>query len=191
MDKRKVFIGITIVVVAAAAAWGFGFFGADPVAAELQQLRDQMQNLDLPEAQRDQLRDQFRQRIDSLTDAQRQEYFEASRGQWTQWAEQRLDEFFALAPDAQRQRLDELIGRMLQQRNDRDRNPNTNDRREVRGGGGSLTEAQRDERAKRRLDHSTPKMRAQFDEFRRMLNQRLQARGIDPATLPGRWRGRA
>ena len=54
-----------------------------------------------------------------------------------------------------------------------------------------MTDAQRDERAKRRLDHSTPKMRAQRSEFGRMLRDRMEARGMDPNSIGGRWRGRA
>jgi hypothetical protein len=52
---------------------------------------------------------------------------------------------------------------------------------------GNMTEAQRDERSKRRLDRSTPKMRAQFAEFRKRLDARAKERGI--SELPGWWRG--
>ncbi len=41
-----------------------------------------------------------------------------------------------------------------------------------------MTEAQREERSKRRLDGTSPKMRAQYAEFRKMLDKRAQERGV-------------
>jgi hypothetical protein len=178
MDKRKLSIAATGILIIIAAAWMFGLFGGtDPVVAEMQQLREQMQNL--PEGERRAAWDNYRQRMEGLTDAQRQA-LRGDRNQWQQFAQQRMDEFFQLPPDQQRQRLDDMIDRMEQRNKERAQNPNAN--RGGRGGdrGRNLTEAQRDQRRKERLDRTNPKMRAQFTEFGRRLNDRRSERGLPP-----------
>jgi len=61
MDNRKiVIVAVVIVLVAAGAAWALGMFGGNAEFAELDQLREQMfASRDLPDAERQQLRDQF------------------------------------------------------------------------------------------------------------------------------------
>ena len=50
----------TVILVLVAAAWAFGLFGGtDPAIAKLQEIGDQMNDQNLPDAQRDQLRDQL------------------------------------------------------------------------------------------------------------------------------------
>jgi hypothetical protein len=146
---------------------------------------DQMWNRDLPDAQRDQLRDDFRQRMSSLSDDQRRAFFDANRGQWMQRVQQRMDEFFALAPADQQKRLDEILNQMQQRRLNRPNDGARDGRRDGRGRGdwANMTEAQRDERAKRRLDRTSPKLRAQFSEFRRRLDERSKERGM--GEVPG------
>jgi hypothetical protein len=184
MDKRKtLFGGIVAAIIGVAAAWAFGLFGGtDPAIAKLQKIGNQMEADNLPEAQRDQLRDQFRQQMRSMTDEQRSAFFDANRNQWQARAQQRMDEFFAMPRADQQKRLDDIINRMSQPRGNRNRGgQNGGDGRGWggdRGGRSSMTEAQREERSKRRLDGSTPKMRAQYAEFRRMLNQRAEQRGV-------------
>ncbi len=194
MDKRKITVAAIVVVACVAAAWAFGLFGGtDPVVAEMQQLRDQMR--DLPEAERRAQWDNFRQRMEGLTDAQRKA-LRGDRGQWQQFAQQRMDEFFQLPPGEQRQKLDEMIDRMEQRRKEMAQNPNANQGgRGGRGGGRNMTDAQRDQRSKERLDRTNPKMRAQFTEFGRRMNERRTERGLPPMEGgPGRggggpWRG--
>jgi hypothetical protein len=193
MDKRKIAIALVVVFASAAAAWAFGLFGGkDPVVGEMQQLRDQMfQNRDLPETERRAQWENYRQRMEGLTDAQRAALRQDGRNQWQQVAQQRMDEFFQLPPDQQRQRLDEMINRMEQRRSQRGQNPAAN-----RGGGGgrggNMTDAQRDQRRKERLDRTDAKTRAQFTEFGRRMNERRAERGLPP--MQGRpgggpWRG--
>jgi parvulin-like peptidyl-prolyl isomerase len=187
MDKRKITVAAIVVVACVAAAWAFGLFGGtDPVVAEMQQLRDQMR--DLPETERRAQWDNFRQRMEGLTDAQR-EALRGDRNEWQQFAQQRMDEFFQLPPNEQRQRLDEMIDRMEQRRKERAQNASANQ------GGRDMTDAQRDKRRKERLDRTNPKMRAQFTEFGRRMNDRRTERGLPPMEGgPGRggggpWRG--
>jgi hypothetical protein len=181
MDKRKLMIGVTVLLLLAAGAWAFGLFGGtDPAVAELQRMAEQAFDSNLPEAQQDQLRDQFRQQIQSLTPQQRDAFFDANRDRWIQRAEQRMDEFFALSRQDQQQRLDEILNRMAQPRENRPREAGRGDRgdRGGRGGWRNMTEAQREERSKRRLDQTSPKMRAQFSEFRKRLSERAKERGM-------------
>jgi len=180
MSKRKAIVGgIVVLLLATVAAWGFGLLGGtDPAIAKLQQIGDQMAQTNLSDAQRDQIRGEFRQQMQSLTDDQRHAFFEANRGQWEARGQQRMNEFFAMSKTDQQKRLDEIIDRMAQssnQQSGRGRNAGN------RNGGGNragMTEAQREERSKRRIDHTDAKTRAQFTEFRRMLNQRAQQRGV-------------
>ncbi len=194
MNKRKVVVAaVVIVLLAAGAAWALGMFGGDAEFAELNQMRAQMfANRDLPDAERQQLREQFRTRIDGLSEADRRRFFESSRGDWMQHAQERMDEFFAL-PEAERQaRLDEMIDHMLERQRQRAQNPDAGNRGPGRGGRGgwaNLTDAQREQRAKQRLDRSTPKMRAQRDEFRRQMTQRMEERGVQSDGLRGGFHG--
>ena len=186
MDKRKATIAtVMILAVVFGSAWTLGYFGgSDPVVAELQQLRDEMfANRDLPEAERRDQWQNLRQRMESLTDEQRDALRRDGRERWQQFGQQRMDEFFALPPDQQQRRLDEILDRMLERQRERAQNPdarNRGDRGDRGGRGRNLTDDQRDERRKRRLDRIDPKMRAQFGEFRRRLDERAQERGLPP-----------
>jgi hypothetical protein len=190
MNKRNSIIGTLVVILATGVAWAFGLFGgADPAVAELQQMREQMFAQDVPDAQRQQLRDDFRQRMEGLSEDQRRALFDSGRQQWEQFAQQRMDEFFSLPPVDQKKRLDDMINRMVERQKERAKNPNSGTQANNGGGRGNRppsTEAQRDQRAKQRLDRSTPQMRAQRDEFRKMLNARMKERGLDPSKMQGR-----
>jgi hypothetical protein len=97
-----------------------------------------------------------------------------------------MDQFFAMSRQEQQQRLDEMLNRMSQPRTDRGGEARRGDRGGGdRGGWGNMTEAQREERSKRRLDQTSPKMRAQFSEFRKRLADRAKERGMPEP--PGRW----
>src|SRR3954451_3111034 len=179
MRKRKTFIGgVAVILLLIAAAWAFGFFHrTDPAIAELQQLGSQAWDRSLPEAQRSESRDQFRQRMDSLTDDQRRAFFDANRDQWTGRMQQRMDEFFKMSKADQQKRLDEILDRMQKGRNSQQQNQAN--RGGNNRGGRTMTDAQRAERSKTRLDRSTPLMRAQTAQFRQMLQGRAQQRGIN------------
>jgi hypothetical protein len=193
MNRKKLIIAAATIAIVAIGAWAFGLFGGtDPAVAELQQMADQAFAQDLPEAQQAQFRDQFRQRMDTLTSGQREAYLDANRDRWMQRSEERMNEFFAMSAADQQKRLDEIINRMSQPREDRSGNGgNQAGRGEGRGGWGDMTEAQRDERSKRRLDQTSPKMRAQFSEFRKKLDDRAKQRGITQWPAWGATWGRA
>jgi uncharacterized membrane protein len=176
MNKRRAIISSVLTVfLVGVTAWAFGFFSrTDAAVAELQQLGSQMRDKNLPDAQRSQLRTDFRQRMESMTDDQRRAFFNANREQWDARNRERMDEYFAMSKADQRKRLDEILNRMVQSQNSQQPNANGQSNR----GGRNMSDAQRDERSKRRLDRTTPKMRAQFAEFRKQLDKRAQERGV-------------
>jgi hypothetical protein len=203
MDRRKIMAVALGLLLAGVAAWAFGLLGGtDSAVAELEQVRDQMFERNLSDAARQQFRQDFRQRLESLTAEQRRAFFTRGRELRRQRTQQRMDEFFASPPIDQQRQLDQMLNRMVARRNERAQNPSA---RSQQGGGSrridaarrgnrsGMTEAQRDERAKRRLDRTSPKTRAQFTEFRRRLDDRARQRGIDPGGLRGGrggWGGR-
>jgi hypothetical protein len=188
-------IGGVVILLVGIAAWAFGFFDrTDPAIAELQQLGSQAFDRNLPDAQRDQLRQEFRQKMDGLSDDQRRAYFDANRSQWDARAQERMDQYFTLTKVEQQKRLDEILDRIVkarstqQQANSTQRNQNDRRGDANRGGRRNMTEAQREERSKSRLDRSTPRMRAQMTAFRKQLETRAQQRGINMGD-PGRGGG--
>src|SRR3954452_2640886 len=190
MNKRRWIIAGCGLLLIAIAAWSFGLFGGtDPAIAKLQEIGDQMQDKDLSDAQRNQLRDDFRQNMRSMTDDQRRAFFDANRDQWTGRIQQRMDEYFAMSKADQQKRLDEILNRMAQGRNSAQQNTNGGNRsaNNNRGGGRNMSDAQREQRSKERLDRTSPKMRAQFAEFRKQLENRAQQRGVQMGDQ--RWGG--
>jgi hypothetical protein len=192
MEKRNwVISGVVFLLLLVVAAWVLGWFGADPAIAKLQEIGEQMSEPNLPDAQRDQLRDQFRQQMQSLSEDQRRAFFNSNRDQWQARSQQRMDQFFAMPKTEQIKQLDQTIKRMSQPRTNQPGGGRGNAGGGGRGPGGGrgMTESQREERSKRRLDGSTPKMRAQYSEYRRMLDQRAQQLGVN---LPNNgWRSGA
>ena len=188
-----VILGIATVV---AVTWGLSLFGSrvDPEVQQLQQLRDSMFS------KRDQMSGEdrraawnnIRQQVEGLSDEQRQEFVADGREQIMVYLHERMDTFFVLPPQEQRRRIDERVAQIIERR----QNP---DRGGSRGGGQGRdigrgennhhpgghqrgrTEAQRDEHRKRRLDRIDPRLRAQFTEYRRLLNERLEQLGHKPS----------
>jgi hypothetical protein len=193
MEKRKLIGGLIATLFVVIAAWASRFIGGtDPALAALEDLRDQMSNESLSDAQRDVLRDQFRNHMRTLSDEQRRAFFDANRNQWQGRMGQRMTEFFAISPADQQRRLDEMIDRMRQPRPQRTQNVARDGRGagQGRGNWANMTEAQRDERSKRRLDRSSATQRAQMTEFRRRLVARAKQRGINDLPSNGRRGGR-
>ena len=176
MDKRKTAIGAVTMALVLGVGWALGFFDrSDPEVLELQKMRDEAFD------RRDQIseeerRTQFRairERVEDLSEDQRRAFHEGLRERF----QQRMEQFFAMLPEEQTERLDELIDRMEERRANRDQAGGGG---RPGGGRGDMTAAQRDQRRKERLDRTTPDMRAKMDRFREMLNDRREQRGLDP-----------
>jgi hypothetical protein len=190
MKRRGILSGVLTLVLVLIGAWALGFFhGTDPAIAELQDLSNQMRDSNLADAQRNQLRTDFRQRLGSLSEEQRRAFFDANRNEWNQRTQQRMDEYFAMSKADQQKRLDEILNRIAQAQKSQQQNANGQGNRGAgngRGGGRNMTDAQRQARSKQRLDNTTPKQRAQFAEFRKQLDTRAQQRGIQLGDQRGR-----
>ena len=193
--QNKVITTIAILLVAATAAWGFGVFGTgvDPEVAELQDMRDEMlqKREQMDRDKRRQSFEQMRGRIEGLSEDQRRAFFESSRPVFMRMASERMTEFFAMTPEEQNRQLDQTIDRINEWRSNREQRGGDRGRGNGGAGGpggrrGNMTEEQRDERRKRRLDATSPELRAQFTEYRRRLNERLEERGEPPMTGPPR-----
>lgn len=182
MDKKKTAIAAVMLALVVGAGWALGFFDTtDPQVAELQKLReetfDRMDQMS-DEERRSQFQE-FRQRVEGLSEDQRREFRESGREGSQQAMLQRMDQFFAMMPKEQSKRLDELIHRTEERRANQD---------QAGGGGagwgrggdrGDMSGPQRDQRSKERLDRSTPEMRAKMVRFRDMMNDRREKRGLE------------
>ena len=138
------------------------------------------------------LRNQMRDGVQNLSDNQRQQFFTSGRSMFMAFAQQRLDSFFEMPPAEQQARLDEMIDRMAEWRQRREQESSQGGAGENAGrdgpgrGWGNRTEAERDAFRKQMLDKTNPKLRAQFGEFRRLMNARMEARGMEPMNGPPR-----
>ena len=183
MDKKKTAIGAVMLALVVGAGWALGFFDTtDPQVAELQKLReetfDRMDQMS-DEERRSQFQE-FRQRVEGLSEDQRRKFFESGREGFQQMMLQRMDRFFAMSPEQQTEKLDEMIDRMEEWRANREQGGGGGSGWGRGGGRGNMTAAQRDQRSKQRLDRSTPEMRAKMDRFRDMMNERREERGLEP-----------
>ena len=199
MTKRKTMIGGVIVLLLAGLAWVFGFAGGtDPALAKLNDMRSQMGDKNLTDAQRSALRGEFRQQMQSLTEDQRRAFFQSGRAEWEARQQQRMNEFFAMSKADQQKKLDEILNRMQDaqknaqngsqsQNGGQGQGKDANGNRGNRGNRGGMTDEQREERSKRRIENSDPTSRAQSAQFRKMLSDRAAQRGIFvPPVGPGR-----
>lgn len=190
IKRRGILSGVLTLVLVGFAAWALGFFhSTDPAIAELQDLSGKMRDASLTDAQRNQMRTEFRQRLGSISEEQRRAFFNANRNEWNQRTQQRMDEYFAMSKADQQKRLDEILNRMVQSRNSQQQqNANGQGGRGANGnrGGRNMTDAERQQRSKQRLDNTTPKQRAQFAEFRKQLDTRAAQRGIQLGDQRGR-----
>ena len=194
MNKsQRVVAGFVAIAVLVGGSWAFGLFGGgeDPEVLELKKARETVfaDRDQMSDADRRAARDNLRQRIDNLSEDQRQAFFRDGREQMMARMTERMESFFELSPEEQLRELDRRVDEIIERRQQGDQA----ERRRGGGQGGgprrNLTEAQRDERSKRRLDRTNPQLRAQLSEYRRLLNERLQERGQPPMERrPGRGR---
>lgn len=177
MNKRvagSVLSGLAMVLL---VGWLLGWFhGTDREVRELEKLRDEgfAQREQMTPEQRQETGEQFRTKLEGLTEDQRKAFFESSAPIFMKMFEARLDKFFGMTPEEQRAELDKQIDRM--QSGLRQGGP---------GGGGPPggtppSPQQIDEMRKKMLDWTTPEQRAKFENAMQMFQKRLQERGITP-----------
>ena len=174
--KQAILVSVAIVLTLAGAGWAFGLFGSpvDPAVAELERQRDQVFSEDATDEDRQAFRDQVR----SLTDDQRRQLFERGRPDIQERISARMNELYALPPEEFQREVMQRVDDLVAARAERD-----SDGEGPRGGFGppaGMTDAQRDQRRKERLDFVDSETRAQFSEFRRAIDAELEARGEPP-----------
>lgn len=173
----------------------------DPNLVKAQELRAQMENA-TPE-QRRELRGQMRETIENMSEPAREQFFEAGRKDWEAREAKRMDEFFAKPYAEQIKEIDKQIDRDEQRRKDWEKRRQANGGQGTAGAGGpgggggrggpggggrggpgggrggrNLDPAAQLARSKNYLDRTSPESRAQRGEYRRMMQDRRTARGL-------------
>jgi hypothetical protein len=178
-----------LVVACLIWAWAFGWFEGgksysdDPKVAELQQ--EIAENAPKMEQLSDQERraqgEQFRQRMEGLTDEQRMAVIETGMAIWVPMMsrrfEQEYDKFMAMSPEEQRKALDKRIDEMEARGKGGGRGPGR--------GGPNMDPKRAEAMRKKMLDWTTPEQRAKFEQGFERFNARREERGLAPVPGPG------
>jgi hypothetical protein len=173
--------------------------GEDPQVAKVQALRAQLENA--PEEQRRELWGQMREEMRKLPEETREALFEDRRKEWEARESKQMTEFFSKPRAEQIALIDKQIDESEKRRLDRERRRAQGGQVNGpgrggpggpgggrggfgggggggRGGRGATDPVARMDRTKSYLDKTTPESRAQRSEYRRMMDERRQARGL-------------
>lgn len=178
-NKKKIAIGVTALLLIAAGVWAFSGDGVDPAVAALEAQRETMFSPNATDTDRA----AFRAQIDALTDAQRRQFFERGRPDMERRMAERMNEMFNQPPEQLRreakQRAADIIADRATRGADDNRGPGgpPGSGPGGPGGRGPMTDAQRDSMRKQMLDNIPSQTRAQFSEFRKMINDELKSKG--------------
>jgi uncharacterized membrane protein YgcG len=189
--KKVFWIVLLLLLAVGATAWAMRTT-EDPQLTKVKAMRAEIENENLTREQRREMFTKMRPEIEKLTEEQREGLFADRRREWEARERKDLKEFFAMSAAEQTAELDKRIDRMLQWEKDRGN-------RGGRGGGGfggggfgggggrgqsfgrdangNVGASARD---RGRIDRSDPETRAQRDEQRRMMSERMRQRGIPP-----------
>ncbi|MEQ8847399.1 hypothetical protein [Botrimarina sp.] len=176
-NKRRWPLAIVALLLLCGAAWALRGERVDPAVAELEALRSKAFADDATDSQRQAFRDQVRQ----LTDEQRQQFFQRSRPDMRARIAERMDTLFELPPDQLQEEARARAAEIVAARKERAARPE-GERGGPPWGGGQMSEAQRDQFRKQRLDFVDAGTRGQMSEFRRMVDQQLEAMGQEPSS---------
>jgi len=196
MKKKQVVSGAVVLVLVAGIGWAMGFFnGQDPQLAELEQMRNEgfKNRENMSEEQRRGQHEQFREKMGQLSDDQRKQFFENSRPMFQQMMNEKMNKFFALSEEEQKAELDKWIDRMENRSKERKADGDGGKGRGGPGGRGGwegMSQQERDNRRQQKLDFTTPELRAKFDKYKDMLNDRREERGLSKIDRPFGMRGR-
>jgi len=181
---KRVALALIVLLLLAVAAWGFWLRG-DPQLAKVLELRGQLEGASGD--QRRELWGQMREEVSKLSPEVRESLFADRRKEWEARERKQLNEFFAMSPEARIASLDKDIDRMERRRKAwEERQAQGNGPPGSQGGGpggpggrgrgGSIEDPL--QRARSYLNNSTPEDRAKRGEYRRMMQERRQQRGI-------------
>jgi hypothetical protein len=180
MRKNQFALGIVgALVLLAGAVWGLGWLqGEDPTLAELAKLRDEgfAQGGDMASR-----RDEFRKRMEGLSEDQRRAFFQQSMPMMMKMFERRVDEFLALSPQEQRKRIDERLDQHEASRGKGDGSARDGFPGGGGPGGGNAPGVEKfDQMRKQMLDVMTPEQRAKMGTYMKQYAERAEQRGMDP-----------
>lgn len=193
MTKRNwIIVSLVLVCTLTLGAWAYGMFSPNPQVAAIQELRSKLDSPDakkMPREERHKLRAELRKKFEELPEDQRREMMSKGHGDFQAHMQKRMDELFTLPPEKRTAAIDKMIdeGESRQRkRSERGANKTAGNRGQGggpggwgrRGGGGPQSENARNERRKRMMANTTPKQRAQFQEFRRLVENRRRERGL-------------
>lgn len=171
--------------------------GEDPQVTKVKEMRAQLETA--PEEQRRELWGQLRQEMEKLPEEAREALFEDRRKEWEAGWDKRMQEFFSKPRAEQIALIDKEIDADEKRRVERDRRRAQGQANRQggpggggrggggrggpgagggRGGRGATDPAARMQRTKNYLDKTSPESRAQRSEYRRMADERRQARGL-------------
>ena len=199
MENSKMPLMGLLVIAGLGLAWFLGVFeGVDPAVAEAERYRDtELKNaMNLPEAERRNVWQGMRERVDKLNEEQRKAFEESSRPIREQMFITYVKNLQQM-PKADRDKvLDQFIDRMQEGRARAEANRgsgNSNDSgsgddEDRRNRWRNMSDAEREEFRKKMLDRTSPEMRAIWDAGMDMLNERMEERGLEPIKFP--WGGR-
>ena len=191
---KKIAIATILFLLIAAAAYAM-YSGEDPGVARIEALRQQMDGA--TDEQRRELFQQMRQEYEQLPEATRDQLREEREARRELEEGKRMAEFFAKTPQEQQKALDESIKREEQWRKEREKRraegggrgrggpgggPGGGGAGGGRGFGGNRGRNSSDDpnaRRKSYLDNSSPQSRAMRSEYSRMRDQRRQQLGLN------------
>jgi len=212
---RWVVGSVVILLGGLGIAWATGVFDPDPRLAELRNLRAQMADDSLTDAQRQALRDQLRQKFDGLPEDLRASLDKGRQRNWDPSREiKRLNEFFALSPADRDAALKKEVEDMYRQQQEREKRQQDraaadaaaktgdsssggdkskggqgNGQGGSRGPRGTATDEQRLARSKNYVEKAPPEARAARAVYQDLLAQKAQQMGMPlkmGRAIPGR-----
>jgi uncharacterized membrane protein YgcG len=194
--KKWVVLALLFLLLLGLGAWAMS--GPDPGVAKIQALRAEIDNASGD--QRRALWGQMREEMEKLPEAAREQLFAERRQEWETRENKRMTEFFAMPRDQQIAAIDKQIDDWEKRRKERAQRQQNGAQANGqggrggpgggfgpgggggRGGGGgagrSTDPSAALQRGKNYLDRSSPESRAQRGEYRRMVQDRRQQRGL-------------
>lgn len=179
-SSGKWLAAVAVLLLVGGVAWALRGDGVDPAIAALESQRAKA----FSDTATDADRDAFREQIRALSDDQRQQFFQRSRPEMQARMTERMNALFALPPEQIQREARQRAADVVAARKQRENRPDDGRGGPPWGGGDQMTEAQRDQRRKERLDYIDPSARGQMSEFRRLVDSELKAMGQEP--LSGR-----
>jgi hypothetical protein len=189
--KKSAIVLTILAVITLTAGWLFGWFSENPAVAEVRQMQAKLADPNLKDADRRAMMDQIRSKMDLLSSDVRRGLWEENRQVFEKRMDKHVDDLLAMSKADRNKALDADIDRMQKMRAEAQANAqnnqgaNANNQRQGNRGQ-ALSDDQRMDRMKNRLDRSSPESRAKRQAYVQMLDQRMKERGI-PLPPPGRF----